>query len=181
MTGEEPSPVMNYIHVWKIIMIMYNYFYFRSSYGHIASSVFVLGVLWLQSGCSPAEPGLVAVRGKVTLDGGPWPRPGTINFAPVSAPASEPGGAKSRPGSAKFGTDGSFVAGSFEEGDGLFPGTYNVSVDCAESAPTMSPTGAAIEAKNAVPKNYQDPSTSGLTITVKAGEKADLTLDVKTK
>jgi hypothetical protein len=122
----------------------------------------------------------VPVRGKVTLDGGPWPREGTVNFTPT-ATAQAVGGAKSRPGSARFGVDGSFTVGSYEAGDGLFPGTYTVAVDCASAPPQMSSTGQAVEAPNVVPKKYQNPSTSGLTLTVKAGEPVEAAFDVKSK
>ncbi|WP_406695225.1 hypothetical protein V5E97_29735 [Singulisphaera sp. Ch08] len=131
-------------------------------------------------GCGSSEPGLVPVRGKVTLNGGPWPKEGTINFAPAGAvEGADP--AKSRPGSAKFAADGDFVAGSFEEGDGLFPGVYNIALDCLESPPQMTNTGSVIEGKNAAPKAYRNPTTSGLTLTVKANERVDATFDVKTK
>jgi hypothetical protein len=150
--------------------------------GRVASALAALALSSLlpTAGCGTSEPGLTPVRGKVTLDGGPWPREGTIYFTPSgTTEGADP--SKSRPGSAKFGADGSFTAGSFEARDGLFPGTYKVSVDCAEAGPQMSPTGKLIEAGNAVPKSYRDASTSGLTLTVKPGERADATFDVRTK
>jgi hypothetical protein len=150
--------------------------------GRAASALTAMALLALLSpaGCGPVEPGLVPVRGKVTLDGGPWPRGGMINFTPIGV-SSRADGSKSRPGSAKFAVDGSFTVGSFEAGDGLFPGTYAVAVDCAEAPPQMSPTGKAIEAPNAVPKKYGEPATSGLTLTVKPGARVDAVFDVKTK
>ena len=147
--------------------------------GRAALALACLALL-LPGGCGTAEPGLEPVRGKVTLDGGPWPRAGTINFTPTGTTEGTDA-SKSRPGSAEFGVDGSFTVGSFQPGDGLFPGTYAVSVDCPESGPQMSPTGQAIEAANAVPKKYRDPSTSGLTLTVKPGERGNAEFDVKTK
>jgi hypothetical protein len=144
------------------------------------SLVAALGLLASAVGCGSSEPGLVPVRGKVTLDGGPWPKEGTINFTPAgTAEGADP--SKSRPGSAKFATDGSFTAGSFEEGDGLFPGTYKVALDCLETPPQMTNTGKMIEGRNAAPKTYRDPATSGLTLTVKADERVDATFDVKAK
>jgi hypothetical protein len=135
--------------------------------------------LLLAAGCGASEPGLVPVSGKITLDGGPWPREGVINFT-SDGPA--PGGASTtvRPGSAKFDVDGSFVAGSFEEGDGLFPGAYKLSVTCSEAPPQITSTGKFVEGKSVVPKKYQDPNTSGLTLTVKEGESTYETFDVKT-
>lgn len=150
------------------------------SHSLVTPAVTALVLLVSAFGCGSGEPGLVPVRGKVTLNGGPWPKEGTINFTPTgTADGADP--TKSRPGSAKFSTDGAFTAGSFEEGDGLFPGVYSVALDCLESPPQMTNTGKVIEGKNAAPKSYRDPSTSGLTLTVNADERVDATFDVKTK
>lgn len=146
----------------------------------IAHSLAALTLLAMVAGCGSSDPGLVPVRGKITLDGGPWPQEGTINFTPIGT-AQGPQASQNRPGSAKFFTDGSFTAGSFKDGDGLFPGAYSIALDCPESPPKMTDTGRMIEGKNAVPKNYRNPTTSGLTLTVKANERADVNLDVKTK
>ncbi|WP_237722514.1 hypothetical protein [Singulisphaera acidiphila] len=143
----------------------------------VAAALVLLVSAW---GCGSSEPGLVPVRGKVTLNGGPWPKEGTINFTPAgTVEGADP--TKSRPGSAKFTTDGYFTAGSFEAGDGLFPGTYNVALDCLESPPQMTNTGKVIEGKNAAPLSYRNPSTSGLTLTVDANQRVDATFDVKAK
>ncbi|MFO0910895.1 MAG: hypothetical protein U0835_10215 [Isosphaeraceae bacterium] len=151
----------------------------RTAPARAAAACLALSLVLAHAGCGSGEPGLVPVRGKVTLDGGPWPKEGTINFTPTSGEGGDP--SKLRPGGGKFGTDGSFTVGSFEASDGLFPGTYQVSVDCPEAPPQMSPTGQAVEARNAVPKKFRDPSTSGLKVTVTAGGNTDLALDVKTK
>jgi len=136
-----------------------------------------LPLLLLATGCGASEPGLVPVRGTVTLDGGAWPKEGTIHFTNAAGPA-EGDPSKVRPGSARFSPDGSFVAGSFEDGDGLFPGTYKVAVTCEEAPAQISDTGKMIEAKSFVPKKYRDPSTSGLTLTVKADGPVVETFDV---
>ena len=135
-----------------------------------------LALFALASGCGSSEPGLVPVRGEVTLNGGPWPQEGTIHFTNESA--AEGGDARSRPGSAKFAPDGSYVAGSFEEGDGLFPGVYKVAITCEEAPAQISSTGKLIEAKSHVPKRYRDPSTSGFTLTVKPNEPLIQNFDV---
>jgi hypothetical protein len=40
-----------------------------------------------------------------------------------------------RPGVGKFTADGEFVVTSFNEGDGLVPGTYGVGITCYEGLP----------------------------------------------
>ena len=80
------------------------------------------------SGCGGRDVEQVSVSGKVTLDGGAMPGPGTLYFTPASAAEGSP----LRPGTANFKADGSYSAGSFEEGDGLVPGNYKVDVHCWE-------------------------------------------------
>ena len=106
------------------------------------------------AGCSKSEPGLVPVRGKITLDGGPWPHEGSMIFTPEGGgPAS-----RSRPAGARFSTDGAFVATSFAEGDGLFPGTYKISVECWEAEPKMANNGMVIEGRAARPRSTRVPA-----------------------
>lgn len=130
------------------------------------------------TGCGSGEPGLVPVRGKITLDGGPFPKEGLINFtgggsADVNAP--------SRPGSAKFGPDGVFSAMSFEPGDGLFPGTYKLAVECQDAPPTIANDGRMLGGKSLIPAKFQNAETSGLTMTVPEGGVKDAVIDIRTK
>ena len=73
-----------------------------------------------------------------------------------------------RPGAAKFAADGSYAAGSFEAGDGLFPGTYNVGVHCWEVSPNME----EVEAVSFIPGKYTNASGSGLSVIVPSGSGA---------
>ncbi|MBN2578488.1 MAG: hypothetical protein JXB10_05805 [Pirellulales bacterium] len=118
----------------------------------------IAGSLLLGVGCGRKIPEIVPVSGKVTLEGGAWPKPGTITFAPLK-PAK---GFPSRPGVGHFNTDGSFVAetGQYE---GLIPGEYRISVSCWEVVPTGSSDG-----KGYLPKKFCNPTTSGLTLTIEA-------------
>lgn len=147
----------------------------------IRSLAVCLGLAAVAAGCGHSEPGVVPVRGKVTLNGGPWPKAGTLFFTPAgTVEGSDP--SKSRPGSAPFDTDGSFTVTSFQPGDGLFPGTYQVSVECLDAPLTMANDGRSVGGKSLIPARYQSGSTSGLSVTVKPGERiANLALDVKTK
>jgi hypothetical protein len=77
-------------------------------------------------GCSGGYDGLVPVSGTVTFDGGPPPAGGFLSFVPIERAPGQP----SRPARAVFQTDGAYEATSFQEGDGLFPGSYTVLVTC---------------------------------------------------
>lgn len=125
-----------------------------------------------------SEKGLVPVSGKVTLDGGPWPRPGQITFAPTNAGKSPDAAAVSAV--AKFETDGSFVVGH-EGSSGLKPGQYFVAVDCPEGEPEMPLPGQKVVDKNAAPKKYRNPESSGLSFDVASGKSAEANFDVKSK
>jgi hypothetical protein len=133
-------------------------------------------VLALAPGCGKGEPGLIPVKGRVTLDGGAWPKPGQINFTPV-----ESGAEGFRPGTGSFDIQGYFAASSFEKNDGLYPGTYKVAVQCWEEEPHEGPKGEMLS-KSYIPKQYDNPQTSGFTVTVKpGGGTVEVNFDVKTK
>lgn len=121
-------------------------------------------------GCGPKTPKAVPVRGKITLGGGAWPKPGTVNFTPVST------GDGTRPVSADFDADGNFQTTSFTPGDGLLPGKYKISVTCWETPPSMANPKAA---RSAVPVKYQNAATSDLELPVELGKpQTGLKLDV---
>jgi hypothetical protein len=132
------------------------------------------------SGCSGdvMDKGLVPVKGRVTLDGGPWPAPGTITFTPKEAPGATQNGLASFDASGDFGS----VDGGFGGAKGLHPGTYLVSVQCREGEEGMpDPSKPASTLKDHVPAKYRDPKTSELTLQVDAGKAVDATFDVKSK
>ncbi len=147
----------------------------------LAEIVVACALLTPPVGCGTGEPGLVPVRGRVTLDGGPWPKEGTITFTPDGA-VEVSDATESRPGSGKFGTDGSFTVGSFEPGDGLFPGQYQVGIECLDSEPGMDNQGRMVGGKSVIPSKFRSGATSGLLFIVKPGARNTVaTLDVKTK
>lgn len=82
-------------------------------------------------GCSDSGLPIVPVNGKITFAGGQCPAAGSISFIPVEV---EPGLPR-RPGSATFLQDGAFAVTSFQEGDGLLPGKYSVSITCLSGMP----------------------------------------------
>jgi hypothetical protein len=75
---------------------------------------------------------LVPVTGRITFQGGTPPAPGNFTF--VQTGDSVVKGLPKRPGRATFGSDGKYRATSFEEGDGLLPGTYDVNITCLDPA-----------------------------------------------
>ncbi len=76
---------------------------------------------------------MIHVSGTVTVDGGPVPGPGTIIFAILKSPD----GFSARSGRAQFDSSGYYEATLFQPGDGLFPGTYKVGINCWKSPPNM--------------------------------------------
>lgn len=112
------------------------------------------------SSCTPSRPETVPVGGRITLDGGDWPAPGLIVFTPVE-PAD---GFPRRAGRAFFDVRGRFAAMTYEEGDGLMPGTYRAAVYCGDAVGDMKTAGSSY-----VPAKYENPAQSGLAVTVPAG------------
>ncbi|MEW4570991.1 hypothetical protein AB1L88_24245 [Tautonia sp. JC769] len=143
----------------------------------VAASAGLLALLAVIPGCGSGEPGLVPVRGKVTLDGGPWPAEGHLNLIPVGD--ADPTGLL-RPSSVPFDTNGNFVATSYQTGDGLYPGTYQVAVECWEVEPAIAGDGNLIPGKTPVPERYQSPTTSSLTLVVEPKGSTYAEFDVTT-
>jgi len=115
-------------------------------------------LLALVVGCGDAmRP--VPVSGRVTLDGGAWPRRGMLFFTPIEPAEGYP----RRPATADFAEDGAFRATSFEKFDGLLPGSYSVNIECWEVPPSMGPGPPAV---SAVPEKYQKGATSGFRVDV---------------
>jgi len=124
------------------------------------TSLVILVVCVALSGCGPSRPETVPVRGQITLAGGDWPAAGLIVFTPFE-PAK---GFPRRAGRAFFDPQGHFAAMTYEEGDGLMPGTYRVAVHCGEAIGDMESGG-----RSYVPAKYQNPAQSGLELTVPTG------------
>lgn len=102
----------------------------------------------LAVGCDGSGMPLTKVKGTITFNGGPPPKTGSIMFSLVPGTGAE--GLPYRPGTAPFGTDGEFVVTSFQEGDGLLPGTYKVRVICLSAAPA----GVPLDSVSLVPLDW---------------------------
>ena len=113
------------------------------------AAIFCLSLL--AAGCGGGgDAAVVPVSGTVTVGGAVPTKGGTITFTVVEPAEGYP----RRPGTAKFSADGSYVATSFEEGDGLVPGTYNAVIQYYEQEPSDDdPT--SFERLNLVPKDYR--------------------------
>ena len=124
-------------------------------------SAVILGMFCL-AGCGPAYPETVPVSGRITLNGGSWPKAGLLIFAPTEDSVDAP----MRPATAQFAADGTFTAATtYEPDDGLLPGTYQLRVECWEQEPNME--GKPV--KSYVPDKYHNAATSGLEVQVPAG------------
>ena len=117
------------------------------------SCVLLATVCGMPVGCgSDRNLPLVPVSGVVTFSGGPPPTGGTVIFSQLAGTGIK--GLPNRPGRAKFGADGTFTATTFEPGDGLLPGKYQVSIECADGIPQF---GVDWDTISFVPSTYQPP------------------------
>ena len=129
--------------------------------GRPSPSAWLAILLCLAGGCGGNSPATVPVNGRATLDGHDWPRPGRLFFLPTEPCPGFP----RHPGLANFGVHGRFRAGSFSEGDGLFPGTYAVRMECWEVPPALD---SSRPAKSCLPASYTTPQW---TLKVEPGSK----------
>jgi hypothetical protein len=98
-----------------------------------APALLVAVITLLITGCGDSRYPMTEVAGKVMFSGGPPPKAGRIAFQLV--PGSGSGELPYRPGTAAFGADGEFQVTTFEKGDGLMPGTYEVRIICIDGLP----------------------------------------------
>lgn len=114
----------------------------RRTRGLLRGGTLATVIAMVAAGCG--SKGLVPVEGRVTFAGGQPPGPGHLFFVPreMSLDAKRDRGSP-LPGTAVFLGDGGFRAGTFTQGDGLRPGTYEVRLDCS-----ASPAGSAVDQKS---------------------------------
>lgn len=133
-----------------------------------AAAATCLAVLTVMAaGCGkPVPPGMVRVTGSVMLDGKPLrSETGGLNFA--AATGTSTGGARIHP-------DGTFTVN-------LMPGDYQVTVRVTDGYDRLGEAGKpSHKAKSLIPARYDDPATSGLTVTAKAGG-APVTLSLESQ
>lgn len=123
----------------------------------------LLPTLLLLAGCGSSGPTVVPVHGKVTWKGQPLDS-GTVVFHQVNLPAGE----LRRPAMALLKPDGTFRLSSLEEGDGVLPGRYAVSVQSLTGGNAMEFLDANSAPTSRIPHRYGSPETSGLTAKIAA-------------
>jgi hypothetical protein len=119
--------------------------------------VFSVGLV----GCGSNMPETIDIEGRVTIDGAAPPAGGIVYFLPVEAAPGFP----TRPGTGDFGPDGVLSVTTFEQGDGLMPGKYQITVECWDAEPVMG----GPPSKSYLARKYQNATTSGLTVDVASG------------
>jgi len=126
----------------------------------------VLAACALVVGCSD-RPRMATVKGTVTLDGAPLVA-GTVTF-------ESPG---LRPATAKIVRGELTEVSTFEPNDGAPVGSHSVAVAASEDAASAvvadpgqaTPKGSYMVGKSIIPRAYNDPATSKLTVEVTPGE-----------
>jgi hypothetical protein len=120
--------------------------------------MFVLVVL----GCGSGGPPMGRVSGVVTYKDKPLDT-GTVTFVATD------GKSPNATGTIKSG--GSYTLQTSEPGDGAVVGDYKVAITDVDSnvLNTSLPGAPAAAPKSAIPKQYQDANTSGLTAKVESG------------
>jgi hypothetical protein len=127
-------------------------------------SLFLLSSLCLTSGAGCGSPSLYPVEGTILFQDGKRAKElagATIDFEPIEGRNSARG---------EVDADGTFRMGTFQQGDGVFPGSYKVSVQ-HPLATLDRPTQRVLDPR------YENIKTSDLRVTVKA-ETNQITLHV---
>ena len=144
-------------------------------------------------GCGDGGPSVSLVTGKITLDSKPLAN-ATINFSPVAGGTGKAAVGTSDAQGVYTVTD----ATSKKIGSGAVVGEYKVGVlwfkpDANDTSRSTGSSDTSMTAdrtaatkttgpESALPVAYQDPQTSGLTVTVKSGTNTlDIALDSKFK
>lgn len=91
----------------------------------------VAAPLVLLTSCSDNGLGMVRVNGQVTFEGREFPQHCKVYFSPIEVPEGLP----KRPAACRPDEDGRLSVTSWKEGDGLVPGTYEVTVQYYEPIP----------------------------------------------
>lgn len=130
-------------------------------------ALFAVGLTFAAiTGCQPGhELETAPAFGMVTLDGQPL-RSGYVIVCPE----------RGRMATGAIDEDGSFVLSTYDKGDGAQVGTHSVIV----KPPAIDEVGADHQAAKNLPRKYSVAKTSGLSVTVRPGERNELNLDLET-
>lgn len=128
-------------------------------------SLFAVGIaVAVICGCGSSGHELVAVSGRVLLDGQPLTT-GTVVTLPDHGRGAE----------GQIDSEGRFTLSSGDLGPGATAGVHHVAVVAVEKTEGFSPEAPV---KLLVPKIYTNPVTSGLKIDVQPGQDNDVTLEL---
>lgn len=116
----------------------------------------------VQSGCGSNYPDTVPVSGHISLDGGEWPSEGALIFNPIKTAE----GSSRRSGTAHFDTAGNFTVKSWDNKEGIVPGTYKIRVECWKVPPTASGPPAV----SYVAERFCSPAGTPLEVVIDPGE-----------
>lgn len=145
----------------------------------LPSWIVIIGLLGGAAAGGCGSKGLLPVAGHVTFAGQPPPGRGYVYFVPRDMSTNlKQDRSGPLPGTAVFAADGSFRAGTFKDGDGLRPGTYEVRLECsAEPSPRQvdMKTHDAL-AKSAIPAGFAAPD---LVVPVSGGRSVRYDVDVR--
>ena len=114
----------------------------------------------------------VRASGTVTYQGQP------VEHAILFLVPDNPKSAKAAPNAnAETDSNGHFVVSTYSVGDGAVPGNYLVGISkpVPDPATANDPVPGTL---NALPERYQNPTTSGLKVTVDAGKKNDVKFEL---
>ena len=140
----------------------------------LALSGLILSLAFIGCGPSGHLSGLHPCEGTVTYNGSPVAE-AVLTFHPDAS-----GGARSA--SAITDTSGKFKVTTLKPEDGIGPGNYKVTIIKFEEYGDLPPKvmddyGDMVQPvrpqKNVLPKKYENPATSGLTVTIDKGKKTE--------
>lgn len=135
----------------------------------VSTSVAAVGLCLLMAGCSEEPRGgprieVVPHKGKLLVDGEPA-FDALVRFYPEVPHKLPPGGTAAN-SAANVDQQGNFVVSTYENGDGLPVGEYKIGITWKErSGMTMRARGGPDRLKG----KYEDPETTGFTLSVSAG------------
>jgi hypothetical protein len=122
----------------------------------------LFAALPLLAGCGGDDGGMVPVTGSVTWEGQPVTT-GNVTFTPAD------GATGARLATGQIQSDGTFAMGTLKHGDGVLPGSYRVAISSAPPPPIEVMEGQKLPT-GPVPTSFNDPATSGLEVTIEAGD-----------
>jgi hypothetical protein len=125
--------------------------------------------------------GLSPLKGKITLNSLPV-EGASISLSPNFS------GENARSAGATSDRNGEFVIQTLMPNDGVFPGEYSISIrkmvsditytEAEIEAANAQGVSLPVNAKNVLPKQYENNRTSGLKVTVTEGKNEDLILEL---